>query len=63
MDHQDFQSSLNGYPYRVLIVGLYDALTHPDDLNAPLSSQDDPGLSYFGEIRSAGALDWGHRPH
>jgi len=36
---------------------------HPEDLNVPLASHDDLGLSLFGEIRSTGALDWDHRPY
>lgn len=35
---------------------------HPEDINVPLASHDDLGLSLFGEIRSTGALDWDHRP-
>ena len=37
--------------------------THPEDLELPLASHDDLGLSLFGEIRSTGALDWDHRPY
>lgn len=36
---------------------------HPEDLDVPLSSHDDLGLSLFSEIHSTGALDWDRRTH